>query len=113
LPGKPALSSGETWPGRGIAVFYGLLGIQRQSIVQADFVIHADWVIPVEPSVVLERHSVAVAEGRISAIAPRETAERQIEARETVHLPGHCLIPGLINAHTHSAMSLVWPTTCR
>jgi 5-methylthioadenosine/S-adenosylhomocysteine deaminase len=74
--------------------------------VQADFVIHADWVIPVEPSVVLERHSVAVAEGRISAIAPRETAERQIEARETVHLPGHCLIPGLINAHTHSAMSL-------
>ncbi|MCG6967979.1 MAG: TRZ/ATZ family hydrolase [Chromatiaceae bacterium] len=74
--------------------------------MHADLLIHADWVIPVEPAGVLAHHSIAVEDGRITAIATRAEAERQISAREQVHLPGHALIPGLINAHTHSAMTL-------
>jgi 5-methylthioadenosine/S-adenosylhomocysteine deaminase len=74
--------------------------------VQADLLVHADWVIPVEPEGTLERHSVAVADGRILAVLPRYDAERQVEPRETRDLAGHALIPGLVNSHTHAAMSL-------
>ncbi len=74
--------------------------------MQADLLIHADWVIPVESPGYLENHSIAIEDGRISAIAPRAEAQSQIDGRETVTLTGHALIPGLINAHTHSPMSL-------
>ncbi len=74
--------------------------------MQADILIHADWVIPVETQDILERHSIAIEDGRIAAITPQVEATTQIEAREVVTLPGHALIPGLVNAHTHSPMSL-------
>jgi len=74
--------------------------------VQADLLIHADWIIPVETAGTLEQHSIAIDNGRIAAIAPRSQALDQIDAKESVTLPGHALIPGLINAHTHSPMSL-------
>ena len=74
--------------------------------MHADILIHADWVIPVETPGVLEHHSIAIEDGRITAIAARAEAQSQIDARQTIDLPGHALIPGLINAHTHSAMSL-------
>ena len=74
--------------------------------MQADLLIHADWVIPVESPGALEHHSVAIEDGRITAIAPYTEAHSQIDAREVVSLPGHALIPGLINSHTHSPMSL-------
>ena len=91
---------------RRFAVFYAAIRKQRQRFVQADLLIHADWVIPVESPGVLEQHSIAVEDGRITAIAPRVQAQSQIDARETVTLSGHALIPGLINAHTHSPMTL-------
>jgi len=70
--------------------------------------IHARWVIPVEPRhSVLEHHSIAVDEGRISAILPSEQARRELRAQNAVELPHHALIPGLVNAHTHAAMNLL------
>jgi 5-methylthioadenosine/S-adenosylhomocysteine deaminase len=72
-----------------------------------DTLINARWVIPVEPeAVVLEHHSVALTEGRILAVLPTAEARGQFKARETVELASHALIPGLVNAHTHAAMSL-------
>jgi 5-methylthioadenosine/S-adenosylhomocysteine deaminase len=53
---------------------------------------------------VLEGHSVVVNAGRIEAILPPE-AQRPDCA--LVDLPEHVLIPGLVNAHTHAAMSLM------
>lgn len=73
-----------------------------------DTLIHASWVIPVEPEgVVLENHSIAIKDGHIAAILPRTEAETQYRAETVVDKPGHALIPGLINAHTHAAMSLM------
>jgi 5-methylthioadenosine/S-adenosylhomocysteine deaminase len=70
--------------------------------------IHARWVVPVEPEgLVLEHHSVAVDDGRITAIVPTAEAREAFHAQNTVDLPGHVLIPGLVNAHTHAAMSLL------
>lgn len=76
--------------------------------MQADLLLHADWIIPVDADdSVLERHSLAIHRGRISAIMPSEQAKREIQASEQRDLAGHALIPGLINCHTHAAMSLL------
>ena len=74
--------------------------------MQTDLLIHADWVIPVDRPGALAQHSIAIDGGRISAILTHDEAQHQVTARETVTLPGHALMPGLINAHTHSPMTL-------
>ena len=58
------------------------------------------------PGQVLERHLVAVHDGRIEALLPLPAAGR-FASYETLELPDHVLIPGLVNAHTHAAMSLM------
>ncbi len=86
--------------------FTPLAAIHGSYIVHTDLAIHADWIIPVEPTGILEQHSLAIEDGKIAAILPSVDARQQFEAREVVDLPGHVLIPGLINAHTHAAMTL-------
>lgn len=72
-----------------------------------DTLIHAKWIIPVEPkNTVLENHSIAIKDGKIEAILPTEKATEKYSANEEHHLQQHALIPGLINAHTHAAMNL-------
>jgi 5-methylthioadenosine/S-adenosylhomocysteine deaminase len=66
------------------------------------------WVIPVEPyGVTLEQHSVVVDGARIVAVLPTSAARLQFPAAQEVLLNNHVLIPGLINLHTHAAMSLM------
>ncbi len=73
-----------------------------------DLLISARWVIPVEPAgAVLHDHCVAVAEGRIVAVLPAAEAARGFDAREHLRLERHALIPGLVNLHTHAAMTLL------
>ncbi|WP_419616099.1 TRZ/ATZ family hydrolase [Thiolapillus sp.] len=75
--------------------------------MHADNLIHARWIIPVEPpNRVLEHHAIAIEQGRITALLPSREAREQISASRVIELPGHALIPGLINAHTHTPMSL-------
>lgn len=72
-----------------------------------DTLISARWVIPVEPDdTVLNHHSVAIRDGKIVAVLPTAEATQKYQARDTVVLPDHALVPGLVNAHTHAAMSL-------
>jgi 5-methylthioadenosine/S-adenosylhomocysteine deaminase len=73
-----------------------------------DTLIHARWIVPVEPhSVVLEHHTMAIRDGRIVALLPSGEARSRYRA-DTVHeLAHHILIPGLVNTHTHAAMSLM------
>jgi 5-methylthioadenosine/S-adenosylhomocysteine deaminase len=65
------------------------------------------WIVPVEPAgTVLEHHAVAISDGKIEALVPAAEAARY-EGYEEVRLASHVLIPGLVNAHTHAAMSLM------
>ncbi|MDD2723372.1 MAG: TRZ/ATZ family hydrolase [Methylovulum sp.] len=73
-----------------------------------DTVIHARWIIPVEPaSVTLEHHSLVIHDGRIIDLLPTSLANSQYQAATTENLPDHALLPGFINSHTHAAMSLM------
>jgi 5-methylthioadenosine/S-adenosylhomocysteine deaminase len=72
-----------------------------------DTVVHAAHVIPIEPAGVLAGHAVAIAGGRIVAVLPSGQARTRFAALSTVELPRHVLIPGLVNLHCHSAMSLL------
>jgi 5-methylthioadenosine/S-adenosylhomocysteine deaminase len=66
------------------------------------------WIIPVEPAgVVLEHHALAVNQGRIVALLPRDEARAAYAPRERVQLDEHVLLPGLVNLHTHAAMALM------
>jgi 5-methylthioadenosine/S-adenosylhomocysteine deaminase len=73
-----------------------------------DTLVTAHWVIPVEPDGrVLEDHAVAILGGRIVAVLPAAEARARYSARELVERPSHVLMPGLVNTHTHAAMTLL------
>ena len=72
-----------------------------------DTLIHAGRVVPVEPAGTLRDHTLAVSDGRIVDLLPTPQARTTYEADNEVELPEHALIPGLVNAHTHAAMSLM------
>ena len=72
-----------------------------------DLRIDARWVIPVEPDVSLAHHSLIVDRGRIVAVTPTAEVDSNFQAREQVTLSTHAVLPGLINAHTHAAMTLL------
>ena len=73
----------------------------------ADLVLSASWIVPVEPAGrVLEGHALAVRDGAIAALGPAAELDSKFSPRERLHLDGHALVPGFVNAHTHAAMTL-------
>lgn len=73
-----------------------------------DLVLEPRWLIPVEPEgVTLEGHALVVDRGRIVALVPADEARLRFEPRERIELASHALIPGLVNLHTHAAMTLL------
>lgn len=74
----------------------------------ADLRIDADWIIPVTPEGhVLTGHALVVRDGLILDILPCAEADVRYEAAQHRRLPDHALIPGLVNLHTHAAMTLL------
>ena len=71
-------------------------------------VVEAGWIIPVEPAgAVLPDHAIVVTDGRIRELLPVNASRERYPAARRTALPGHALIPGLINLHTHAAMTLM------
>lgn len=56
---------------------------------------------------VLEDHAIAIEDDRIIGLAPQQQLLDQYPAASHTHLQDHILAPGLINAHGHTAMSLL------
>ncbi|MBI5937202.1 MAG: TRZ/ATZ family hydrolase [Betaproteobacteria bacterium] len=70
--------------------------------------IDAGWIVPVEPDgLALPDHSLLIRDGRIVALLPHGQADAEFEAKRHHRLPDHVLIPGLVNLHTHAAMTLM------
>ncbi|MCW8936012.1 MAG: TRZ/ATZ family hydrolase [Gammaproteobacteria bacterium] len=72
-----------------------------------DTILHARWILPVsESDPLLHEHCVVIDDGRIADILPGVKAAELYEASFEKTYKQHMLMPGLINAHTHSPMSL-------
>lgn len=73
-----------------------------------DLIIHARWIVPIDAKKsVLEHHSVVIDDGKIIALLPQQKAKSKYTATKTHSYEQHCIMPGLINNHTHAAMSLL------
>ena len=72
-----------------------------------DLLLVPRWIIPVEPAGVLTEHAVAVHDGEIIAVLPLADAQQQYQPDALIELRDQVLLPGLINLHTHAAMSLM------
>jgi len=70
-------------------------------------IVSARWVIPVESAgQVLDNHAVVFNNGTIVEISATTDVLQKYPDANHIERPDHALIPGLINAHTHAAMSL-------
>lgn len=96
-----------------------------------DALISPRWTIAIEPDTAArEGLCLAVRDGVIVELLPRKRALRRYAPAEVCERPDHVLMPGLVNAHTHAAMTLmrgladdlplkewltekVWPTEMR
>lgn len=68
----------------------------------------ARWIIPVEPEgLVLEEHALAIRDTQIRDILPLAEALRRYPHAPVERFDRHVLIPGLVNTHTHAAMTLL------
>ncbi|MFA7541247.1 MAG: TRZ/ATZ family hydrolase [Lysobacterales bacterium] len=73
-----------------------------------DLLIEPEWLLAIEPDdAVLSGHAVAVDGGAIVAVLPAAQARERYDAAEHVRLPGHALLPGLVNSHVHNPMTLM------
>ena len=72
-----------------------------------DLAIDASMVVPVRPArTVLHDQTILVRNGLIEAILPTAST-LDLDVHERVSLPDHLLMPGLVNLHTHAAMTLM------
>jgi 5-methylthioadenosine/S-adenosylhomocysteine deaminase len=71
-----------------------------------DLLITGDYLLTFnQKEAVVERGSVAVKADRIVAIGETSSVKEKIEAREALDASGCLIMPGLINLHTHAAMT--------
>ncbi|WP_394781852.1 TRZ/ATZ family hydrolase [Undibacterium sp.] len=70
--------------------------------------LHPQWLIPVEPrATVLHNHALVIAGDKIAAVLPSHQARLQYPDVVHTELAEHALLPGFVNLHAHSAMSLL------
>ena len=76
-------------------------------LINVDTLLFADWMLTVDAdNRQLDKHAIAVHEGRILDILPADQARQQYQSDDVQKLDGHVLAPGFVNAHTHASMSL-------
>ena len=82
---------------------------------QVQTLIHGKTIIPMsdhaknagnENNRVLTDCSIAIQDGRILDVSPTSEATKKYSSECNLDYKHHIIIPGLINAHTHAAMSL-------
>lgn len=77
-------------------------------VTHVDLIIEARWVVPVDSNNTLhEFYAVVINHQVIVDVLPTDQARMKYTASELAVVDDHVLIPGLINAHTHAAMTLM------
>ncbi len=76
--------------------------------IACDLLIEPRWLIPIKPEgVVYTDYAIAVTGSVIVGIGPAQELRARYQAVQHIELPEHTLMPGLVNSHTHAAMSLM------
>jgi 5-methylthioadenosine/S-adenosylhomocysteine deaminase len=84
-----------------------LLFVSSLFAEQADWIWSARYVITEDAAQrVIEQGAVAVRGGAILAVGPKAEIDARFQARQRLDRPDAILAPGLIDTHTHAAMSL-------
>ncbi|MFQ6095897.1 MAG: amidohydrolase family protein, partial [Candidatus Bathyarchaeia archaeon] len=74
--------------------------------MEADIVIHGCTILPIVPAEVISRGLIAVKDGLITYVGTEAKAPR-FEVKKQLDGHGKIAMPGLINCHTHAAMSIL------
>ena len=73
-----------------------------------DLILNTKYLLPIAPqNIVLRDHGLAISDGQILQIAPWEDLADKYRATEVRNFEHHILLPGLVNAHGHAAMTLL------
>jgi 5-methylthioadenosine/S-adenosylhomocysteine deaminase len=81
---------------------------QAPATQRVDLIVSAGQVLTVDPHFrILPRSSVAIQGGAIVAVGPTQEIARRYTAKQKIDRPNSILMPGLVNTHTHAAMSLM------
>ncbi|MCU1260616.1 MAG: amidohydrolase [Bryobacterales bacterium] len=74
----------------------------------ADWILSARYVITMDPQRhLIENGAVAIQGDHIAALGTRAEIDRRFQAKQRLDRPDALIAPGLINTHTHAAMSLL------
>ena len=72
------------------------------------YLLSARWVLPIQPADTLIENGALVIDGDcIIAVGSRADLQAQYPTAERRHFDNGLLMPGLVNAHAHSGMSLM------
>jgi 5-methylthioadenosine/S-adenosylhomocysteine deaminase len=76
--------------------------------MKIDSILHPSWIASVDDkNTVHHNYSVAIHEGRIHDIRPKQDILDNYASDVIINLDEQLLVPGLINTHTHTPMSLM------
>jgi 5-methylthioadenosine/S-adenosylhomocysteine deaminase len=89
-------------------VFYSFFALACLLTAEpADWIVTARYVVTMDSTRrVIENGAVAVVAGRIAAAGPAAEIGKRYDAKQRLDRPDAILAPGLVNTHTHAAMSL-------
>jgi 5-methylthioadenosine/S-adenosylhomocysteine deaminase len=98
--------------GRGLLAALLLLGSTTASpglrAATIDMIVAGDYVVIMDESrQVVKDGAVAIDDGRIVAVGPRAEIAAKYRARQKLDGKGKVVLPGLVNGHTHAAMTLL------
>jgi len=90
-----------------ITLFALLIPALAARAAQPDLIVYADYLLTMEADApVIEDAAVVIAGDKILAVGRRETIDQQYIAPKSISGRGRVVLPGLINGHTHTSMTL-------
>lgn len=89
-----------------VPLYYFLAYLLKVTMTSVDTILSPQFILTIAPKQVLSEHSIAINAGKIVAIFKNDELN-QWQTSSHIQLPSHTIMPGLINAHAHSAMSLL------